>query len=73
LPFARITLTQRGIPMLVEALVRLRDTGATFIEVDVAMKARLGGVPSAARLRIMWRTLTGLLSFWNLWRQERRS
>lgn len=71
--FARITLTQRGIPMLVEALVRLRDAGATFVEVDVAMKARLGGVPSAARLRIMWRTLTGLYSFWNLWRQERRT
>jgi glycosyltransferase involved in cell wall biosynthesis len=71
--FARITLTQRGIPMLVEALVRLRDAGATFVEVDVAMKARLGGVPSAARLKIMWRTLTGLLSFWILWRQERRA
>ncbi len=71
--FTRITLTQRGIPMLVEALVRLRDAGATFVEVDVAMKARLGGVPSAARLKIMWRTLTGLFSFWSLWHQERRS
>ena len=71
--FTRITLTQRGIPMLVEALVRLRDNGASFAEVDVQMKARLGGVPSAARLKIMWRTLTGLFSFWNLWRQERRS
>lgn len=71
--FNRLTLTQRGIPMLVEALVRLRDLGATFVEVDVRMKARLGGVPSAARFRIMWRTLTGLLSFWKLWRQERRS
>jgi glycosyltransferase involved in cell wall biosynthesis len=28
--FTRITLTQRGIPMLVEALVRLRDLGASF-------------------------------------------
>jgi len=42
--FARITLTQRGIPMLVEALVRLRDLGARFAEVDVQMKVRLGGV-----------------------------
>jgi hypothetical protein len=41
--------------------------------VDVQMKARLGGVPSASRLKIMWRTLTGLFSFWKLWRQERRS
>jgi glycosyltransferase involved in cell wall biosynthesis len=72
-PFSRITLTQRGIPMLVEALVRLRDAGATLVEVDVQMKVRLGGVPSASRVRIMWRTLTGLVSFWNLWRRERRS
>lgn len=71
--FARITLTQRGIPMLVEALVRLRDLGATFVEVDVQMKVRLGGVASASRLRVMWRTLTGLLAFWNLRRRERRA
>jgi glycosyltransferase involved in cell wall biosynthesis len=71
--FVRITLTQRGIPMLVEALVRMRDLGATFVEVDVAMKARLGGVPSASRVKVMWRTLTGLLSFWKLWRAERRA
>ncbi len=70
--FVRISLTQRGIPMLVEALVRLRDIGATFVEVNVAMKARLGGVPSASRFRVMWRTLAGLLSFWKIWRQERR-
>lgn len=71
--FARITLTQRGIPMLVEALVRLRDLGATFAEVDVEMKARAGGTPSAARLKVMWRTLTGLFSFWRQWRKERRA
>lgn len=68
--FLKIRLTQRGIPMLAEALVRLRDAGATFAEVDVEMKARLGGVPSASRLRIMWRTLTGLFSFWRSWRHE---
>ena len=71
--FAKITLTQRGIPMLVEALVRLRDLGATFAEVDVAMKVRLGGVASASRFKIMWRTLTGLFAFWKLWRSERRT
>jgi len=69
--FTRITLTQRGIPMLVEALVRLRDLGATFAEVDVRMKIRLGGVASASRLKVMWRTLTGLFSFWKLWRKTR--
>jgi glycosyltransferase involved in cell wall biosynthesis len=71
--FTQITLTQRGIPMLVEVLVRLRDLGATFAEVEVQMKVRLGGVASASRFRVMWRTLTGLLSFWNLRRQERRT
>lgn len=70
--FTRITLTQRGIPMLVEALVRLRDLGATFAEVDVVMKPRLGGVASASRLKVMWRTLTGLFVFWKLWRRDRR-
>lgn len=71
--FRRVTLTQRGIPMLVEALVRLRDLGATFAEVDVEMKVRLGGVASASRLKVMWRTLTGLFAFWKLWRRERRA
>ncbi|MBI5693994.1 MAG: glycosyltransferase family 2 protein [Verrucomicrobia bacterium] len=70
--FLRIRLTQRGIPMLAEALVRLRDQGARFAEVEVTMKARLGGVPSASRLRVMWRTLTGLFSFWWQWRREPR-
>ncbi len=68
----RIRLTQRGIPMLAEALVRLRDAGATFIEVDVEMKMRAGGMASASRWRVMWRTLTGLLHFWQTWRHEPR-
>lgn len=68
--FLKIRLTQRGIPMLAEALVRLRDIGATFVEVDVEMKARLGGVPSASRLKVMRRTLTGLFSLWWAWRKE---
>ncbi len=71
--FLSVRLTQRGIPMLAEALVRLRDTGATFVEVDVEMKARLGGVPSASRPRVMWRTLTGLFSLWSTWRREPRA
>jgi dolichol-phosphate mannosyltransferase len=71
--FQKISLTQRGIPMLVEALVRLRDLGATFVEVDVEMKLRAGGVASASRWRVMWRTLTGLFAFWKLWRRESRA
>lgn len=71
-PFQQIQLTQRGIPMLVEALVRLRDHGASFAEVDVDMKPRLGGVPSAARVRVMSRTLTGLMAFWRQWRSQPR-
>jgi glycosyltransferase involved in cell wall biosynthesis len=67
----RIALTQRGIPMLVEALVRLRDVGATFAEVPSEMKSRAAGVASASRLRIMTRTLRGLLQFWWQWRNAR--
>jgi len=70
--FLKVTLTQRGIPMLAEALVRLRDLGATFVEVDVDMKERLGGVPSASRLRVMRRTLGGLFALWWAWRREPR-
>lgn len=68
--FSRVTLTQRGIPMLTEVLVKLRDLGASFVEVDVAMKERLGGVPSASRPKVMWRTLSGLIAFWRNWRRE---
>jgi glycosyltransferase involved in cell wall biosynthesis len=71
--FLKIRLTQRGIPMLAEALVRLRDLGATVVEVDVEMKERLGGVPSASRLRVMRRTLSGLFSLWWTWRWEPRT
>jgi glycosyltransferase involved in cell wall biosynthesis len=71
--FLRIRLTQNGIPMLAEALVRLRDAGATFAEVEVDMRARTLGVPSASRPRVMWETLTGLLSFWETWRFEKLS
>lgn len=71
--FTQIRLTQRGIPMLAEALVRLRDAGATFREVDVEMKPRQGGVPSASRLRIMRKTLTGLVALWWKWRREPRA
>lgn len=70
--FLKIRLTQKGIPMLAEALIRLRDIGASFVEVDVEMKARLGGVPSASRLKVMRRTLTGLFSLWWAWRKEPR-
>jgi glycosyltransferase involved in cell wall biosynthesis len=70
--FQQIHLTQRGIPMLAEALVRLRDLGATFAEVDVEMKERVAGVASASRFRVMWGTLLGLFSFWLAWRRGRR-
>lgn len=70
--FERVRLYQRGIPMLAEALVRLRDAGASFVEVDVAMKPRTGGVASASRVRVMGRTLSGLFSFWRTWRKEGR-
>jgi len=67
----RVTLTQRGIPMLVEALVRLRDLSATFREVPSEMKPRTTGTASASRVKVMWRTLRGLLQFWWQWRRAR--
>ena len=70
--FLRIRPTQEGIPMLAETLVRLRDVGATFAEVDVVMKPRLQGVASASRFRVMRETLSGLLTFWETWRMERK-
>lgn len=66
----RVTLTERGIPMLVEMLVRLRDLGASFREVVVPMKPRTAGIATASRFRVMWRTLRGLLRFWWRWRGE---
>jgi hypothetical protein len=66
-----VRITQSGIPMLTEILVRLRDRGATFLEVDVEMTARASGVPSAARLQVMYNTLLGLLRLWSTWRSEK--
>jgi dolichol-phosphate mannosyltransferase len=60
----RVTITQNGVPMLVEILVKLRDLGATFREVDCRMQPRRIGKPSAARFSVMWRTLTGLVRLW---------
>ena len=65
-----VSLSQRGIPMLTEALVRLRDRNASFLEVPSEMKLRTTGVASASRLKIMWRTLAGLYLFWRQWRRE---
>lgn len=69
--FLEIAPNQRGIAMLAETLVRLRDHGSSFCEVDVDMTARTGGKPSAGRLSVMVKTLVGLFSFWRQWRLER--
>jgi dolichol-phosphate mannosyltransferase len=60
----QVTIAQSGIPMLVEILLKLRDLGATFLEVDCWMQPRTIGKPSAARFRVMWRTLVGLFRLW---------
>ena len=67
----RIHLSQNGIPMLAEALVKIRDLGGTFREIDVEMRRREVGVPSARRLRVMWKTLMGLCAAWVHWRRDR--
>ncbi len=59
----QIQITQKGIPILAEILIRLRDRGATFLEVDCLMQRRQSGTSSASRLPVMWRTLRDLLKF----------
>jgi hypothetical protein len=56
-----IDIEHQGIPMLVELLVKLRDRGATFREVDCRMQERTAGKASASRFKTMWQTLQGLL------------
>lgn len=60
----QVKIEQNGIPMLTEILVKLRDLGATFLEVDCRMQPRQFGKPSAARFKVMRRTLMGLLRLW---------
>lgn len=57
----RVEITQPGIPMLTEILVKLRDLGASIREVPCRMRPRTAGTPSASRPRVMWRTLRGLI------------
>lgn len=70
--FLKLHLTQRGIPMLAETLVRLRDARARFIEIEVDMRLRTAGKPSAGQVSVMLRTLRGLFTFWLTWRRELR-
>lgn len=67
----KIHLSQTGIPMLAEILVKIRDLGGTFLEIDVDMSPRKIGVPSAARFRVMGRTFVGLFTAWINWRRDR--
>jgi glycosyltransferase involved in cell wall biosynthesis len=67
----QVTITQKGIPMLTEILVKLRDLGASFREVECTMQPRRIGTPSAARIRVMWRTLKGLIGFWCNYRPKK--
>jgi glycosyltransferase involved in cell wall biosynthesis len=66
-----IHLSQDGIPMLAEILVKIRDLGGTFQQIGVPMRPRKIGVPSARRFRVMWRTLMGLFAAWVHWRRDR--
>jgi glycosyltransferase involved in cell wall biosynthesis len=67
-----VPLTRRGIAMLAEILIGIRDRGGTFVEVEVAMKPREGGVASASRFRVMRRTLADLLGLAREWRRTHR-
>lgn len=67
---SQVTLTQNGAPMLAEALVRLRDLGATFEEVAVDALGQRDETFVRAGPLVMARTLAGLLSFWRQWRRQ---
>jgi hypothetical protein len=67
-----VQITQKGIPMLAEILVKLRDQGATFCEIECFMQVRRIGKPSAARFQVMCRTLAGLFAFWICYRRQPR-
>jgi glycosyltransferase involved in cell wall biosynthesis len=65
---ARVEITQPGIPMLTEILVKLRDLGASIREVPCRMRPRAVGTASASRPKVMWRTLKGLFRLWRGYR-----
>ena len=69
----RIEILESGIPMTLEMLVKLRDLGGTFFEVEVTQFERTGGVASASRFRAMWRTGVGFLRVWKRWRRSRKA
>jgi glycosyltransferase involved in cell wall biosynthesis len=68
-----IEIEHQGIPMLVEILVKLRDRGASFREVDCRMQERTAGKASASRFKTMWRTLLGLLKLRAEYRVPRKA
>ncbi len=56
-----VRFQEKGVPMLAEMLLVARQKGASFVEVTSLMKERLNGRPSASRIGIMWKTLSGLI------------
>ncbi len=67
----RVEIRESGIPMLLEVLVKLRDLGGSFFEVEVHQPERMEGVASASRFRVMGRTAAGFFRVWRRWRRER--
>ncbi len=65
-----LRLSERGIPLLAEILVKVRDAGGSFAEIPVEMRPRESGLASASRLRVRWDTLYGLLRLWGRWRRD---
>jgi glycosyltransferase involved in cell wall biosynthesis len=69
----KIDIEESGIPMLLEVLLKMRDLGGTFKEVEMDQPAREGGVASASRFRVMWRTGMGFIRVWRRWRKARKA
>ena len=60
--FSEIELEFGGIVYLAEVLARAKRRGYKFVEIESPMVARIKGVATISKPRVIWRT------FWALWR-----
>lgn len=56
-----MAIRENGVAVFPEILLKARQAGAKFAEIELEMQERVHGVPSASRWRTRVRALTGLL------------
>jgi dolichol-phosphate mannosyltransferase len=64
--FEEIAIEFGGIVYLVEVLAKAQRLGYRFVEVESPMTARISGVATISKPKVIWRTFCNLLSLW--WR-----